>query len=52
MDWGAWQATVHGVAESNMTEQLTHFSSKDQVSFNSKGAVTIHSAFGAQKDET
>ena len=24
MDRGAWQSTVHGVAESDMTEQLTH----------------------------
>ena len=24
MDRGAWQATVHGIAESDMSEQLTH----------------------------
>ena len=24
MDTGAWQATAHGVAESDITEQLTH----------------------------
>ena len=24
MDRGAWEATIHGVAESGMTEQLTH----------------------------
>ena len=24
MDRGAWQSTVHGVEESDMTEQLTH----------------------------
>ena len=24
MDGGAWQATPHGVSESDMTEQLTH----------------------------
>ena len=24
MDRGAWWATVHGIAKSDMTEQLTH----------------------------
>ena len=24
MDKGAWQATVHGIAESGMTDQVTH----------------------------
>ena len=25
MDTGAWRATVHGAAESNMTERVSHF---------------------------
>ena len=31
MDRGAWQATVHGVAKSDMTEQLTHIPSVHEI---------------------
>ena len=35
MDIGGWQATVHGVAESDMTEQLTLSLSFHIISFGS-----------------
>ena len=46
MDRGAWQVTVHGVAESDMTEQLTHGSFIPSVLRNlpifSIGSVSIY----------
>ena len=33
MDWGAWQATVHGVAESDATEVTEHRGTGEELSF-------------------
>ena len=48
MDRGAWQATVHGVAVSDMTEQLT-LSLSRATKFNSTPFILCQRQFGIKE---